>query len=47
MRITLSIMCDDLEAEDLGLVVSPEGGMRVRAFFCEEFKFAHKGFMIG
>jgi len=47
MSITLSITCDDLEAEDLHLVLSLKGGMRVRAFFCEEFKFAHKGFMIG
>jgi hypothetical protein len=45
--VTLLITCDDLEAEDLHLVLSLEGGMRVRAFFCEEFKFAHKGFMIG
>ena len=47
MSITLSIMCDDLEAEDLHSVLSPEDGIRVRAFFWGEFKFAHKGFMIG
>jgi len=47
MRGTFSIMCDDLEAEDLHLVLSPEGRMRVTAFFCREFKFAYKGFMIG
>jgi len=47
MSGTLSIMCDGLEAEDLHLVLSPETSSQMKTLFCHEFKFAHKGFMIG